>query len=183
MRGLLETITYARPIHVTAMWRISLAAQRRPIIVRRQREMSSGIGQASMAVRNVWKRSPSWAVVAGVLLAGCLVFHFRPSAFPRGMDANGDRVVSPEEWIAFHARRPRFYGGYDDGGPIPKGSATYYEREFRRVDCDHDSKMDAYEYRELRLNMRWCGSRPHGFDWWERLLVDSGVLDIPRPLR
>ena len=129
------------------------------------------------------KRSPRWAVVTGVLVAGCLAFYLRPSAFPTGMDANRDRVVSLEEWVGFHSQHPRYYGGYDDAGPIPKDSANYYQREFRRVDCDHDSKMDAYEYRELRWNMRWCGSRPQWSRFVERLLVDSGVVDIPRQLR
>jgi hypothetical protein len=73
-----------------------------------------------------------------------------------------------EEWIGFHANNPKFYGGYDKNGYITEGSADYYEREFKRVDCNYDLEMDAYESGELHWNMRWCESdlrplRP----WWK----------------
>jgi CelD/BcsL family acetyltransferase involved in cellulose biosynthesis len=104
-------------------------------------------------------RRAAFAPVVGVaLLAAYMVLPFRPSAFPDGMDADGDRTVSLDEWLDFHSRTPRFYGGYDDAGPIPKDSETYYEREFKRVDCNHDLKLDADEFRDLQSNTRWCGS-------------------------
>jgi hypothetical protein len=115
------------------------------------------------------------------MIAGYLAFHFRASAFPEGMDADGDRVVSLGEWLRFHKQTPRFYGGYDKAGPIPKGGAAYYEREFERVDCDYDSKLDAYEFRELRWNMRWCGSRPPRRSWWETLNAVGAWLVTPSP--
>ena len=88
--------------------------------------------------------------------------------YPDGMDANRDRFVSMDEWISFHADHPRFYGGFDQSGYITKGSADYYEREFERVDCNHDTAMDAFEYGELHWNLRWCTSpdRPPR-PWWK----------------
>jgi hypothetical protein len=46
--------------------------------------------------------------------------------------------------------------------------ADYYEREFKRVDCNHDLKMDAYEFGELHWNLSWCESpqRPSR-PWWK----------------
>lgn len=78
--------------------------------------------------------------------------------YPDGMDANGNGFISLREWTRFHSTRPQFYGGIDQKGPIPRDSDDYYEREFRRVDCDRDSKIDAHEYDELRWNARWCES-------------------------
>ena len=79
--------------------------------------------------------------------------------YPEGMDTNRDRLVSMEEWTGFQAGHPWFYG--------PRGSADYYKREFDRVDCNHDSAMDAYEYGELHWNLRTCSSpgRPMR-PWW-----------------
>ena len=99
-------------------------------------------------------------IIGGLLVAAYLALPLTPSAFPDGMDADGDRLVSLEEWLDFHSKTPRFYGGYDDAGPIPKDSGTYYKREFNRLDCNHDLRLDPGEFRELRWNMRWCGSSP-----------------------
>ena len=79
--------------------------------------------------------------------------------YPAGMDANRDRLVSMEEWTSFNAGHPERYGARD--------SADYYKREFNRVDCNHDSAMDAYEYGELHWNLRTCSSpgRPMR-PWW-----------------
>jgi len=99
-------------------------------------------------------------IIGGLLVAAYLALPSTPSAFPDGMDADGDRLVSLEEWLDFHSKTPRFYGGYDDAGPIPKDSGTYYKREFNRLDCNHDLRLDSGEFRELRWNMRWCGSSP-----------------------
>jgi CelD/BcsL family acetyltransferase involved in cellulose biosynthesis len=108
-----------------------------------------------------FKRNAALALTVGVvLLAAYSVSSLRSSAFPEGMDADGDRAVTLDEWLEFHSKTPRFYGGYDDAGPIPKGSTTYYEREFKRADCNHDLKLDPEEFRELRWNTHWCGSRP-----------------------
>lgn len=83
------------------------------------------------------------------------------------VDIDRSGVVDITEWLEFHRVFPRFYGGYDQDGYIEKGSDTYYEREFRRVDCNADSLMDWYEYNELRWNLRWCESdlRPER-PWW-----------------
>jgi CelD/BcsL family acetyltransferase involved in cellulose biosynthesis len=97
-------------------------------------------------------------IIGVVLLAAYFVLPGRPSLFPDGMDADGDRTVSLSEWLEFHSKSPRFYGGYDGAGPIPRDSSAYYEREFRRADCNHDLKLDADEFRELRWSTRWCGS-------------------------
>jgi hypothetical protein len=88
--------------------------------------------------------------------------------YPEGLDANRDRLVSMVEWTGFHAGHPKFYGGFDQSGYITKGSADYYQREFKRVDCNHDLAMDAYEYGELHWNLRWCSSpdRPPR-PWWK----------------
>jgi CelD/BcsL family acetyltransferase involved in cellulose biosynthesis len=99
-------------------------------------------------------------IVGAFLVAAYLVLPSHRSAFPEGMDADGDRLVSLDEWLDFHSKTPRFYGGYDDAGPIPKDSDMYYEREFKRLDCNHDLKLDPDEFRLLRSNMRWCGSSP-----------------------
>ena len=79
--------------------------------------------------------------------------------YPAGMDANRDRLVSMEEWTSFNAGHPERYGA--------RGSADHYKREFNRVDCNHDSAMDAYEYGELHWNLRTCSSpgRPMR-PWW-----------------
>jgi hypothetical protein len=84
------------------------------------------------------------------------------------MDKNRDRVVSLEEWELFHDANPKLYGGYDASGPILRDRPGYYEREFKRVDCNDDVVMDAYEYDQLRWNMRWCTSdlRPMR-PWWK----------------
>jgi CelD/BcsL family acetyltransferase involved in cellulose biosynthesis len=104
-------------------------------------------------------RKAALAPIVGVaLLAAYLLLPFSPSAFPDGMDADGDRTVSLDEWLEFHSRTPRFYGGYDAAGPIPKDSATYYEREFKRVDCNYDLRLDPEEFRDLSSSMQWCGS-------------------------
>ena len=88
--------------------------------------------------------------------------------YPEGMDANRDRSISMEEWTSFHAGHPRFYGGFDQSGYITKGSADYYEREFKRVDCNHDSMMDGYEFSELHWNLRWCTSPDRPLrPWWK----------------
>jgi CelD/BcsL family acetyltransferase involved in cellulose biosynthesis len=101
------------------------------------------------------------SIISAVALAAYLVFPLgEPSPFPEGMDADGDRAVSLNEWLDFHRKTPRFYGGYDDAGPIPKDSDTYYEREFERVDCNHDMRLDPAEFHALRSNMKWCGAPP-----------------------
>jgi hypothetical protein len=102
-----------------------------------------------------------------VILALATATFLRKPPYPDGMDSNGDGVVSLEEWGHFHSAQPKAYGGYDNSGHIDRESPDYYEREFRRVDCNHDSTMDAYEYGELRWNMRWCESsaRPQR-PWW-----------------
>ena len=79
--------------------------------------------------------------------------------YPEGMDANRDRLVSMDEWTGFHASHPEYYRA--------KRGADYQVREFNRVDCNHDSVMDAYEYGELHWNLRTCDSpgRPMR-PWW-----------------
>ena len=91
----------------------------------------------------------------------------RPLPYPQGMDTDGDRFINLDEWNSFHAANPRYYGGYDLKGPISRDSRDYYEREFKRVDCNSDSVMDAYEYSELRWNARYCEApfRP-ARPWW-----------------
>jgi hypothetical protein len=106
----------------------------------------------------------SAAAALATLVAAFIATHSKPSPYRDGMDSNHDGLVSMEEWSRFHSAQP----GYDNSGSITKGSADYYEREFKRVDCNYDLKMDAYEYRQLHWNMRWCESslRPPR-PWWE----------------
>jgi|GEM_PF-5259341 len=110
----------------------------------------------------------SAAAALAVVLAALIIRVSTPLPYPEGMDANRDRLVSMDEWISFHGDHPKFYGGFDQSGYITKGSADYYEREFERVDCNHDSAMDAFEYGELHWNLRWCTSpdRPPR-PWWK----------------
>jgi hypothetical protein len=77
--------------------------------------------------------------------------------FPSGLDGNFDGYVALSEWQTYHAARAKYYGGYDAAGPIAR-NADYYPREFARVDCNLDGRMSVLEYRELRWNMRYCGS-------------------------
>ena len=109
------------------------------------------------------------AAAAGVTLSAIAVIAFNVGAppYPNGMDSNGDDLVSLEEWTGFHSTYPKFYRGYDGSGYIGQDNPYYYEREFMRVDCNRDMKMDAYEYGELNWNMRWCESnlRPPR-PWW-----------------
>lgn len=107
------------------------------------------------------------AVALALLVVTLVAVRSNLPPYPDGMDSNHDGLASIEEWTRFHSTQPKFYGGYDSSGYIAKGSADYYEREFKRVDCNHDSKMDAYEYGELRWNLRWCESpmRPPR-PWW-----------------
>ncbi|MGV3593080.1 MAG: hypothetical protein ACO1PZ_15440 [Gammaproteobacteria bacterium] len=83
--------------------------------------------------------------------------------------ANVDRTgnISLEDWKTFHAVVPELYGGHDENGVIPWNHPDYYEREFRRVDCNHDAEIDWYEFRQLSWNARWCTSslRPDR-PWW-----------------
>jgi hypothetical protein len=120
------------------------------------------------------RRHPRISAAASLVLPAVLVVAIlivkvaTPPPYPEGMDENRDRLVSMEEWKSFHAGHPRFYGGFDQSGYIPKGSADYYELEFKRVDCNRDSAMDAYEFNELHWNLRWCTSpdRPPR-PWWK----------------
>lgn len=83
--------------------------------------------------------------------------------------ANVDRrdKISLEDWRTFHAIVPEVYGGHDENGVIPRDSLDYYDREFRRVDCNYDSEIDWYEFQQLSWNARWCTSslRPER-PWW-----------------
>lgn len=143
-----------------------------------------GLGSLQSLVAAAVIVGAAQAVVIGALVFGCgrypriaaglalttvavVALHNR-SPYPDGMDSNRDGVMSMEEWTSFHAAHPKLYGGYDGSGYIREGSPDYYEREFMRVDCDRDLKMDSYEYGELRWNMRWCGSslRPPR-PWWK----------------
>jgi hypothetical protein len=84
------------------------------------------------------------------------------------LDIDRSGQIDLAEWVEFHRIFPQFYAGYDQYGYITKGTATYYQREFQRVDCNKDALMDWYEYNELRWNMRWCESslRP-ARPWWK----------------
>jgi hypothetical protein len=108
------------------------------------------------------------AASAALLLVAAIAVHHEPPPYPDGMDSNRDGLASMDEWLRFHATHPKFYGGYDHSGYIVRGSADYYELEFKRVDCNEDLQMDAYEYGELHWNLRWCGSpqRPPR-PWWK----------------
>ena len=112
----------------------------------------------------------SKAAAAGFALSAVAVIAIsnKPPPYPDGMDSDRDGMASMDEWTRFHSTHPKFYGGYDSSGHITKGSPDYYEREFKRVDCNHDLKMDAFEYGELHWNMRWCESslRPPR-PWWK----------------
>jgi len=115
-------------------------------------------------------RNRRLAALAGlsILVVTYIAYQHRSLPYPEGMDADRDRLVSISEWTRFHATNPTYYGGYDEEGYISGDEADYYEREFRRVDCDGDSLMNAYEYEQLRWNMRWCESplRPAS-RWWK----------------
>jgi hypothetical protein len=124
---------------------------------------------ATMGITRICAAYPRQATIGTLLLlvAVYAAILLRPMPYPPGMDSNEDRVVSLEEWTRFHAATPRFYGGYDASGRIPRDALQYYEWEFRRVDCNRDAVMDDYEHGQLHWNMRWCGSWPrHVRPWW-----------------
>ena len=111
------------------------------------------LAAATMGITRICTAYPRQATIGTLLLLGAIY-----AAYPclgqcpihRGMDSNEDRVVSLEEWTRFHAATPRFYGGYDASGYIPRDALQYYEWEFGRVDCNRDAVMDDYEYGQLR---------------------------------
>lgn len=72
------------------------------------------------------------------------------------IDINQDGFVSLTEWKNVHSVFPVSYGGKDSQGYIEDGSDAQYYREFKRVDCNGDWRMDLYEYHQLRWNLRWC---------------------------
>jgi hypothetical protein len=123
------------------------------------------IGALVFGVARYPKVSGATIAIAAALALGTVAW--RPPPYPDGMDSNRDGVVTLQEWTRFHAVQPKFYGGYDTSGHIDRGSPDYFEREFKRVDCNHDLTMDAYEYGQLRWNARWCESsgRPER-PWW-----------------
>lgn len=84
--------------------------------------------------------------------------HINEAPYPPDMDLNRDGFVSLSEWTLYHSAKPMYYGGHDQDGVIPASGEDYFEREFRRVDCDRDAKLDPTEYAELRWNARWCES-------------------------
>lgn len=100
----------------------------------------------------------SVAIVA-ILVITFFVNTYLTLPFPIGMNTDWDRSVTLTEWLSYHETNPEFYGGYDKNGYIDRESNDYYEREFKRVDCDQDLRMNASEYSELRWNMRWCDSK------------------------
>lgn len=124
------------------------------------------IGALVLGVAKYPMVSGATVAFSATLALGAAAVLLKPP-YPDGMDSNRDAVVSVEEWSRFHSAQPKFYGGYDNSGYIARESPDYYEREFKRVDCNHDFTMDAYEYEQLRWNARWCESsgRPQR-PWW-----------------
>ena len=110
-------------------------------------------------------------MVCLVVTAILLVQRYLPTSFLPGMDANHNGRLSREEWLAYHRRHPRIYGGFDSRGYIPGGD---YNREFDRVDCDRNGQMSRCEYKQLHWNMRWCESdlKPRGVRAWLECMSD-----------